>query len=56
MTTLDIAAILKPVWNKKPEVARKLYPAIRRVFEYARIRLRDDHAYRCLTIPPAGTI
>ena len=26
---------------KNPEVARKLYPAIRRVFEYARIRLRD---------------
>ena len=43
ITTLDIAAILKPVWNTKPEVARKLYPAIRRVFEYARIRLRDDH-------------
>lgn len=43
ITTLDIAAILKPVWTTKPEVARKLYPAIRRVFEYARIRLRDDH-------------
>ena len=43
ITTLDVAAILKPVWNAKPEVARKLYPAIRRVFEYARIRLRDEH-------------
>ncbi len=43
ITTLDIAAVLKPVWIAKPEVARKLYPAIRRVFEYARIRLRDDH-------------
>ena len=43
ITTLDIAGILKPVWNAKPEVARKLYPAVRRVFEYARIRLRDDH-------------
>jgi integrase len=43
ITTLDIAAVLKPVWTTKPEVARKLYPAIRRVFEYARIRLRDDH-------------
>lgn len=31
------------VWHDKPEVARKLYPAIRRVFEHARIRLRDDH-------------
>jgi len=43
ITTLDVAAVLKPVWRKKPEVARKLYPAIRRVFEYARIRLRDEH-------------
>ncbi len=43
ITTLDVAAVLKPVWTTKPEVARKLYPAIRRVFEYARIRLRDDH-------------
>jgi integrase len=43
ITTLDVAAVLKPVWTAKPEVARKLYPAIRRVFEYARIRLRDGH-------------
>ena len=43
ITTLDVAAVLRPVWRKKPEVARKLYPAIRRVFEYARIRLRDDN-------------
>ena len=43
ITTLDVVAVLKPVWHAKPEVARKLYPAIRRVFEYARIRLRDDH-------------
>jgi len=43
ITTLVVAAVLKTVWDEKPEVARKLYPAIRRVFEYARIRLRDDH-------------
>jgi integrase len=43
ITTLDVAATLRPVWRKKPEVARKLYPAIRRVFEYARIKLRDEH-------------
>ena len=56
ITTLDIAAVLKPVWTAKPEVARKLYPAIRRVFEYARIRLRDDHGLsRCQTILRAGT-
>jgi len=43
ITTLDVVAVLKPVWHEKPEVARKLYPAIRRVFEYARIHLRDEH-------------
>ena len=40
---LDVAAVLRPVWRTKPEVARKLYPAIRRVFERARILLRDEH-------------
>jgi integrase len=43
ITTVEVAAVLRPVWREKPEVARKLYPAIRRVFEYARIRLRDDY-------------
>jgi hypothetical protein len=43
ITTLEVAAVLKPVWHPKPEIARKLYPAIRRVFEYARICLRDEH-------------
>ena len=43
ITTSDVAAVLKPVWRSKPEVARKLYPAIRRVFEAARIVLRDNH-------------
>jgi integrase len=43
ITTVDVAAVLRPVWRTKPEVARKLYPAIRRVFEHARILLRDEH-------------
>lgn len=43
ITTVDVAAVLRPVWRTKPEVARKLYPAIRRVFEVARIRLRDEN-------------
>jgi integrase len=43
ITTLDVAAVLRPVWRLKPEAARKLYPAIRRVFERARIILRDEH-------------
>jgi Arm DNA-binding domain len=41
ITTVEVA-VLRPVWREKPEVARKLYPAIRRVFEYARIRLRPS--------------
>src|SRR3984957_5601903 len=32
ITTVEVAAALRPVWRTKPEVARKLYPAIRRVF------------------------
>ena len=43
ITTVDVAAVLRPVWRTKPEVARKLYPAIRRVFEHARVLLRDEH-------------
>src|ERR1700678_4253068 len=43
ITTVEIANMLRPVWRQKPEVARKLHPAIRRVFEYARVKLRDDH-------------
>ena len=43
ITTVEVAAVLQPVWRAKPEVARKLYPAIRRVFERARILLRDEH-------------
>jgi integrase len=43
ITTVEVASLLRPVWRKKPEVARKLYPAIRRVFEHARVLLRDEH-------------
>jgi integrase len=43
ITTLDIAKVLTPVWRTKPEVARKLYPAIRRVFDRARVIMRDQH-------------
>ena len=31
ITALDVAAVLRPIWKAKPEVARKVYPAIRRV-------------------------
>ncbi len=43
ITTVDIEKLLRPIWREKPEVARKLYPAIRRVFEAARIQLRDEN-------------
>ena len=43
ITTVEVVGVLRPVWRTKPEVARKLYPAIRRVFERARILLRDEH-------------
>jgi integrase len=43
ITTIDVAAVLRPIWRTKPEVARKTYPAIRRVFDRARIILRDEH-------------
>jgi integrase len=51
ITTLDVAAILRPVWRSKPEVARKLYPAIRRVFDRARVILRDEHGIAMLDNP-----
>ena len=43
ITTVEVAATLAPIWRKKPEVARKTYPAIRRVFDRARVILRDEH-------------
>ena len=43
ITTVEVASLLRPIWRTKPEVARKLYPAIRRVFEHARVLLRDEH-------------
>ena len=43
ITTVEVAALLRPIWRSKPEVVRKLYPAIRRVFEHARVLLRDEH-------------
>jgi Arm DNA-binding domain len=51
ITTVDVAALLRTVWRTKPEVARKLYPAIRRVFEHARVVLRDDHGIAMLHNP-----
>ena len=43
ITTLDIERVLRPVWRAKPETGRKLLIRLRRVFDYARVHLRDQH-------------
>ena len=43
ITTLDIEQVLRPVWRSKPETSRKLLVRLRRVFDYARVHLRDRH-------------
>jgi integrase len=43
ITTLDIEGVLRPVWRTKPETGRKLLVRLRRVFDYARVHLRDRH-------------
>lgn len=43
ISTIDIAKLLKPVWKKKPGVARKLFPTIRAVFNHARVVLKADY-------------
>lgn len=51
ITTLEVEAVLEPVWRHKPEVARKLLPAIRRVFEHARVQLKAEHGIVMLENP-----
>ena len=43
ITATDIAKLLKPHWIQRPEASKKLRIALHRVFEVARIRLRDEH-------------
>src|SRR3954453_1304964 len=43
ITTLDVERVLRPVWRAKPETGRKLLTRLRRVFDYARVHLRDQH-------------
>jgi integrase len=43
ITTLDIERVLRPVWRSKPETGRKLLLRLHRVFDYARVYLRDRH-------------
>jgi hypothetical protein len=42
ITIVDVAAVLRSVWDQAGG-RRKFYPAFRRVFERARIILRDEH-------------
>jgi integrase len=53
ITTLDIERVLRPVWWSKPETGRKLLVRLRRVFDYARVQLRDRHGIAMLHNPAA---
>lgn len=55
ITTTELAAHLRPIWKAKPEVARKLYPAIRRVFDRARVILKADHGIAMPENPASWT-
>ncbi len=43
LTSVDVMQLLAPLRKEKPEACRKLYPALKKVFSNARIRLRDEH-------------
>src|ERR1700722_19770629 len=43
ITTLDIERVLRPVRRNKPATGRKLLLGLLRVFDYARVQLRDRH-------------
>jgi len=43
ITATDVARLLNSVRAEKPETARKLYRLLCKVFETARVRLRDEH-------------
>jgi integrase len=55
ITTVEIAKALTPIWRAKPEVARKVYPAIRRVFDRVRVILRDEHKIEMVRNPADWT-
>jgi integrase len=53
ITTLDVERVLRPVWRNKPETGRKLLVRLRRVFDYARVHLRDRHGIVMSSNPAA---
>ena len=53
ITTLDVEQVLRPVWRSKPETGRKLLVRLRRVFDYARVHLRDRHGIAMPSNPAA---
>jgi integrase len=40
---VDVAELLRPLWREKPETGKKLLTALRRIFDHARVVLRDRH-------------
>ena len=55
ITVTDVAAVLRPVWNSKPEVARKLFPGIRRVFDLAKVVLKAEYGVSYFEHPAQWT-
>jgi integrase len=55
ITVSEVASTIRVNWHSKPEVSRKLLPAIRRVFNYARVILRDVHGIEMARDPANWT-
>jgi integrase len=53
ITTLDVEKVLRPIWWDKSETARKLRVRLSRVFDYARVQLRDRHGIAMPSNPAA---
>lgn len=51
ITSSEVAAIVKPLRDSKPEVCRKTLPGIRRVFERARVILKNEFGIRMIENP-----
>ena len=51
ITAADIARLLNKVRATKPETARKLYSLLTKVFETARVVLRDDYGVTLVDVP-----
>lgn len=53
INALDVTKVLGAVWHKKPGLARKLHSYLTRVFDRARVELRDQHGIE-MAVNPAN--